>query len=67
MGWIPTFSEGSGIDSGPGFGIFPLIYPSNPLDPSSWFILVFHWSRLFPLNFCSSESRVSEGIPDIIV
>ena len=29
-------------------------------------ILVFHWSRLSPLNFCSSDSIVSEGIPDIV-
>jgi hypothetical protein len=29
-------------------------------------ILVFHWSKFSPLNFCSSGSIVSEGIPDII-
>ena len=55
------------MDSGPGFGIFPLIYPSNPFDPSSCVILVFHCSKLSPLNFCSSDSIVSDDVPDIIV
>ena len=30
-------------------------------------ILVFHWSKLSLLNFCSSDSIVREGIPDIDV
>ena len=44
----------------------PLMYPSSPLDPSSCFILVDHFSRLFPLNFCSLESNVRVGMPDIV-
>ena len=67
IGWIMVVSEGIGIDLGLGFIICPLIYPSNPLDPSSWVILAFHCSRLSPLNFGSSESMVSEVVPDIVV
>ena len=54
-------------EGGPGFDIFPLIYPDNPFDPRSWVILVFHWSKLSPLNFCSLESMVSEGILDMVI
>ena len=32
-----------------------------------WVILIFHCSRLSPLNFCSSDSIVREGISDDIV
>ena len=64
--WVASDSElGSGTDSGPGIGILPLIYPNSPFDPKSWVILVFHCSKLSPLNFCSLESIVSDGIPDI--
>ena len=55
------------MDSGPGFGMFPLIYPSSPFDPSSCMILVFHCGGLSLLNFCSSDSIVSDDVPDIIV
>jgi hypothetical protein len=58
--------EGIGIDSGPGLRMLPLIYPRSPFEPSTCVMLVFHYSRLFPLNFCSSERIVSEGVPDII-
>ena len=54
-----------GAGSG-GFMTRPSMYPSNPLEPRSWVILVDHLSRLSPLNFCSSESIVSVGIPDIV-
>jgi hypothetical protein len=64
IGWV--VSDGSGTDSAPGLVIFPSIYPSSPFDPSNCVMLVFHWSRLSPLNFCSSDSIVSEGMPDII-
>jgi hypothetical protein len=30
-------------------------------------MLVFHWSRFSPLNFCSSERIVSDGMPEDIV
>ena len=57
---------GCGVDPIPGFCIIPPIYPINPLAPSNCLIFVFHWSRLSLLNFCSSESIVSEGIPAIM-
>ena len=59
--------SGIGIDSGSGFCIFLSIYPDNPFDASSWNIFVFHYSKFSPLNFCSSESVVSEGVPDIVM
>ena len=40
IGWV--VSDGSGIDSGLGFGIFPLMYPSSPFDPNNCVMLVFH-------------------------
>ena len=64
---VVDVSEGSGVGAGSGFCIFPSIQPDNPFDPRSWVMLVFHCSKLFLLNFCSSESMVSEGIPDMIV
>ena len=30
-------------------------------------MLVFHCSKLSQLNFCSLESMVSEGIPDMVI
>ena len=55
----------SGIDGLVGFAIFPSTYPSSPFDASSWMMFVFHCRRLSPLNFCSSDRSVSDGIPDI--
>ena len=66
-GRVVVSEVGSGTDSGPGFGMFLLIYPSNPFDPSSCVILVFHCSKLSLLNFCSLDSIVSDDVPDIIV
>ena len=66
VGWIVAVGVvGSGTDSGPGFWITPSIYPDSPFDASSWIMFVFHWSKLSPLNFCSSESIVRDGVPDI--
>ena len=48
-----------------GFCIIPLMYPSNPLAPSNWVILVFHCRRLSLLNFCPLESIVRDGVLDI--
>ena len=59
--------SGIGIDSGSRFCIFLSIYPDNPFDASSWNIFIFHCSKFSPLNFCSSESIVSEGVPDIVM
>ena len=56
----------SGGGSELGFFSVPFKYPSSPLAPSSWLILIFHWRRLSPLNFCSSERIVSDSVPDII-
>ena len=42
------------------------MYPDSPFDPNNWIILVFHESRLSPLNFCSSERIVSEGVDDMV-
>lgn len=53
-------------DCSSGFVIFPLIYPTSPLDPSNWVILIFHCNRFSPLNFCSSERIVNDGVPDDI-
>ena len=50
-----------------GLGILPSTYPSSPLDLSSWVIVVVHFSKLSPLNFCSSEKIVKVGIPENIV
>ena len=50
-----------------GLGTLPSTYPSSPLEPSSWVIIVVHLSRLSPLNFCSSERIVRDGIPDDMV
>ena len=50
-----------------GFPMFPSTYPVSPFDPSNCVMVIFHFSRFSPLNFCSSESIVSEGVPDDIV
>ena len=44
----------------------PITNSNNPLAPSNWLILVFHCKRLSLLNFCSSESIVSDGVSDIM-
>ncbi len=54
------------VDCMVGFGMSPLTYPVSPLDPRICAIVTFHVIRLLPLNFCSSESIVREGVPDAI-
>ncbi len=46
---------------------FPSMYPVSPFDPSSCVIVTFQFSKFSPLNFCSSESIVKEGIPEDIM
>ena len=50
-----------------GRGIFPSIYPDKPFDPKSWVMFVVHDRRLSPLNFCSSERIVNDGVPEVIL
>ena len=50
-----------------GFGTFPSIYPVSPFDLSNCIMVMFHFSKFSPLNFCSSESIVNEGVPEDIV
>ena len=54
------------VDGAAGFGIFPSTYPVSPLDPSSCSMLMFHFIRFSPLNFCSLDNIVNEGVPDDI-
>jgi len=49
-----------------GFATLPSMYPVSPLDPSNCVMVIFHFSRFSPLNFCSSGSIVNEGVPDDI-
>ena len=41
--------------------------PVSPFDPSNCVILMFHAIRLSPLNFCSSERIVNDGVPNDIL
>ncbi len=51
-------------EGGLGFPMVPSMYPVSPLDPSNCAMVIFHFRRFSPLNFCSSESIVREDVPD---